>query len=81
MRYKPGAYIVSLDHLMDQELVYYGGKLLQRGGCIAWGKKIKSVNPKITVLSDPGTELCCLMCGHYAPTLKQWNSEERKKCT
>nr|DAJ80742.1 MAG TPA: 24-sterol C-methyltransferase [Caudoviricetes sp.]DAK91492.1 MAG TPA: 24-sterol C-methyltransferase [Caudoviricetes sp.]DAQ35787.1 MAG TPA: 24-sterol C-methyltransferase [Caudoviricetes sp.] len=50
-------------------------------GLIAWGKKIKSVNPKITVLSAPGTELCCLMCGHYAPTLKQWNSEERKKCT
>lgn len=21
------------------------------------------------------------MRGHYAPTLKQWNSEERKKCT
>lgn len=50
-------------------------------GFIAWEKKIKSVNPKLTVLSDPGTELCCLMCGHHAPTLKQWNSEERKKCT
>lgn len=49
-------------------------------GFIAWGKKIKSVNPKLTVLSDPGTELCCLMCGHYAPTLKQWNNEKRKKC-
>lgn len=31
MRYKPGAYIVSLDHLMEQELVYYGGKLLHKG--------------------------------------------------
>ena len=48
---------------------------------LAWGKKIKTSNPKITVLSDPGTEICCLMCGYYAPTLKQWNGEERKKCT
>ena len=48
---------------------------------LAWGKKIKSVNPKLTVLSAPGTEFYCLMCGHYAPTLKKWNSEERKKCT
>lgn len=23
-------------------------------GFIAWGKKIKSVNPRLTVLSDPG---------------------------
>ena len=30
-KYKPGAYIVSLDHLMGQELVYYGGKLLHKG--------------------------------------------------
>lgn len=36
-------------------------------------------NPKLTVLSATGTEVCCLMCGHYAPTLKQWNGEERKK--
>lgn len=36
MRYKPGAYIVSLDHLMDQELVYYGGKLLHKGWFGDW---------------------------------------------
>ena len=36
MRYKPGAYIVSLDHLMEQELVYYGGKLLHKGWFGNW---------------------------------------------
>lgn len=36
MRYKPGAYIVSLDHLMGQELVYYGGKLLHKGWFGDW---------------------------------------------
>jgi hypothetical protein len=36
MRYKPGAYIVSLDHLMGQELVYYGGKLFHKGWFGNW---------------------------------------------
>lgn len=36
MRYKPGAYIVSLDHLMGQELVYYGRKLLHKGWFGNW---------------------------------------------
>ena len=36
MRYKPGAYIVSLDHLMGQELIYYGGKLLHKGWFGNW---------------------------------------------
>lgn len=36
MRYKPGAYIVSLDHLMGQELVYYRGKLLHKGWFGNW---------------------------------------------
>lgn len=41
-KYKPGAYIVSLDHLMEQELVYYGGKLLHKGwfgNCQLWYAK------------------------------------------
>ncbi len=36
MRYKPGAYIVSLDHLMGQKLVYYSGKLLHKGWFGNW---------------------------------------------
>ena len=36
MKYKPGAYIVSLDHLMGQELVYYGGKLIHKGWFGNW---------------------------------------------
>lgn len=36
MRYKPGAYIVPLDHLMGQELVYNGGKLLHKGWFGNW---------------------------------------------
>ncbi len=36
MRYKPGTYIVSLDHLMGQELVYYCGKLLHKGWFGNW---------------------------------------------
>ena len=36
LRYKPGAYIVSLDHLMELELVYYGGKLLHKGWFGNW---------------------------------------------
>jgi hypothetical protein len=35
-KYKPVAYIVSLDHLMGQELVYYGGKLLHKGWFGNW---------------------------------------------
>lgn len=35
-KYKPGQYIVSLDHLMEQELVYYGGKLLYKGWFGNW---------------------------------------------
>ena len=35
-KYKPGQYIVSLDHLMEQELVYYGGKLLYKGRFGNW---------------------------------------------
>ena len=35
-KYKPGAYIVSLDHLMEQELVYYGGKLIHKGWFGNW---------------------------------------------
>ena len=35
-KYKPGQYIVSLDHLMEQELVYYGGKLLHKGWFGSW---------------------------------------------
>lgn len=35
-KYKPGQYIVSLDHLMEQELVYYGGKLLHKGWFGNW---------------------------------------------
>lgn len=31
MKHKPGSYIISLDHLMKQELVYCGGKLLHKG--------------------------------------------------
>lgn len=35
-KYKPGAYIVSLDHLMGQKLVYYGGKLIHKGWFGNW---------------------------------------------
>ena len=36
MKYKPGQYIASLDHLMGQELVYCGGKLLHKGWFGNW---------------------------------------------
>lgn len=30
-KYKPGGYIISLDDLMKQELVYCAGKLVHKG--------------------------------------------------
>lgn len=35
-KYKPGAYIVSLDHLMEQEFVYCAGKLIHKGWFSSW---------------------------------------------
>lgn len=35
-KYKPGAYIVSLDHLMEQEFVYCAGKLVHKGWFGSW---------------------------------------------
>lgn len=29
-KYKPGQYIVSLDHLMEQERIFFMGKLVNR---------------------------------------------------
>lgn len=36
MKYKPGAYIVSLDYLMEQEFVYCTGKLVHKGWFGSW---------------------------------------------
>lgn len=35
-KYKPGNYIVSLDHLMEQEFVYCAGKLIHKGWFSSW---------------------------------------------
>lgn len=36
MKYKPGAFIVSLDHLTEQERVFYREKLLHRSWFGNW---------------------------------------------
>lgn len=35
-KHKPGAYIVFLDHLMEQEFVYCAGKLIHKGWFSSW---------------------------------------------
>lgn len=35
-KYKPGNYIVSLDHLTEQEFVYCAGKLIHKGWFSSW---------------------------------------------
>lgn len=36
MKYKPGAYVVSLDHLMEQERIFFMGKIVNRGWFANW---------------------------------------------
>lgn len=35
-KYKPGQYIVSLDHLMEQERTFFMGKLVNRSWFVNW---------------------------------------------
>lgn len=35
-KYKPGQYIVSLDHLMEQERIFFMGKLVNRSWFLDW---------------------------------------------
>ena len=35
-KYKPGQYIVSLDHLMEQERIFFMGKLVNRSRFVNW---------------------------------------------
>lgn len=35
-KYKPGRYIVSIDHLMEQEQVFFMGKFVNRSWFVDW---------------------------------------------
>lgn len=35
-KYKPGQYIVSLDHLMEQERIFFMGKIVNRSWFANW---------------------------------------------
>ncbi len=35
-KYKPGQYIVSLDHLMEQERIFFMGKVVNRSWFVNW---------------------------------------------
>lgn len=35
-KYKPGQYIVSLDHLMEQERIFFMGKIVNRSLFVNW---------------------------------------------
>ena len=35
-KYKPGQYIVSLDHLMEQKQIFFMGKLVNRSWFLDW---------------------------------------------
>lgn len=35
-KYKPGQYIVSLDHLMEQERIFFMGKIVNRSWFVNW---------------------------------------------
>lgn len=35
-KYKPGQYIVSIDHLMEQERIFFMGKIVNRGWFVNW---------------------------------------------
>lgn len=49
MKYKPGAYIVSLDHLMEQERIYRRGKLIHKGWFESW--QLRYANDELARLS------------------------------
>lgn len=35
-KYKPGQYIVSLEHLMEHERIFFMGKIVNRGWFVNW---------------------------------------------
>ena len=46
---------------------------------LAKGKPFGIATPRILSWIGSKHGVCCVNCGHYAPTVKAWNREERKK--
>ncbi len=47
-------------------------------GFLAWGKPFRSTTPRLIVMLGKMHGVCCVMCGHYAPTVRAWNRRAEK---
>ena len=52
MKYKPGAYIVSLDHLMEQEQIFFREKLVNRAWFANWQLQYANFQLSLLVIRE-----------------------------
>ncbi len=46
-------------------------------GLLARGKPFRSTTPRLIVMLGKMHGVCCVICGHYEPTVKAWNRARR----